>query len=989
MPNDRMLRYTVLMETNGARIGMRQLAAEMHRLQVSIQRTNRESLDNLAKSLGNIGRMPAAKKAVADLERLRNSGNITATQLDRLGNQFEIAATKAGIMGPRLQKVGDELHKLAFQGKDQVNRYKEEVAAINQIIATHERYQEQLRKEAALEARRAQRVADIAARDQRIQEARARAAEERANRKTQFGNSQGAQQNLQKVGSAVQGFMVTASAMQGNVTGLAFSLIFLQFSMFKVAAAAAVLTAAIMGPAKLVAGLLKLEWAANKASIALEQSGQSMAIFFQSAAEAQRLETMASQVSRVFGIVREESRGMLYELSRIGAHLNDTAIKAVLNTAGATRQTASSVAKDIVNLMMSSSTSIEGALERFNKQYNIQASSLNEVFTALEQRFKYGAEAMAQTQQGLKTRIKETFTDLMISMGAIVDAVIKPTLDVILAFAEAMLGSFQELRKGAEVSGELNSNLKDVKEALKTLIPIATRFGHFVGSVLFNALMLSIRAYKLLISTIRAGARFIKEVVDLLRAVASRIKDGVSPIEKAVIPIGALAGAFKGLAEVLAGLSLKSLATFADDLLHLRFDKIALGLTKNLGAVLRGAISGAIAGLALFFVEQLTLELVERSNLSDSIKEKLTPALELGFLAAAVGIVFGPIGAAIGLGLGTAIGYAVESLRPGTIQQLSDLLGQAWDGALNFFRSGEATSLWEANVTPKVNTMVDSVGEVFGKIYNWIKERLLPALRDFGDWLLRYVVDPLLRFGGWIASKFQPILEALAEAIRTTLSDAWGTVNRIVQIFVDLLDLIGDLWEGKVGTAIKALGGYLGDTLGPVFKVVGDAIDAIVTFMIDLIAKWIEFQGLTNPFALINTVIDGVRTSVDLLIEGFKTLATTITNLPKPSMDWLNPGTWIDSLNPWAGAVGGVVPGLPGTKQLVLAEAGERFMGNPSIANGRPGSSGGAGSVIQINVQITDSVVTDQAAMDKLASKVGDSIVRRLAVARPFTQHRI
>jgi uncharacterized membrane protein YccC len=74
-------------------------------------------------------------------------------------------------------------------------------------------------------------------------------------------NSAETQRRLQRISSASAGVMLGMSALQGNLQGVGFGLIFLQFSTLKYAAAAAALTVVIGGAGGLVAAFGKMQTA--------------------------------------------------------------------------------------------------------------------------------------------------------------------------------------------------------------------------------------------------------------------------------------------------------------------------------------------------------------------------------------------------------------------------------------------------------------------------------------------------------------------------------------------------------------------------------------------------------------------------------------------------------------------------------------------------------------------------------------------------------
>jgi hypothetical protein len=86
--------------------------------------------------------------------------------------------------------------------------------------------------------------------------------------------------------------------------------------------------------------------------------------------------------------------------------------------------------------------------------------------------------------------------------------------------------------------------------------------------------------------------------------------------------------------------------------------------------------------------------------------------------------------------------------------------------------------------------------------------------------------------------------------------------------------------------------------------------------------------------------------------------------------------------------LGGVIPGLPNTPRLVVAHGGEEFLGTPTIANARPGARGGGGDTY-LTVMVSDSVITNDRAMNDLANKVMEKAFGRMGSGRGFTYHTV
>jgi hypothetical protein len=89
----------------------------------------------------------------------------------------------------------------------------------------------------------------------------------------------------------------------------------------------------------------------------------------------------------------------------------------------------------------------------------------------------------------------------------------------------------------------------------------------------------------------------------------------------------------------------------------------------------------------------------------------------------------------------------------------------------------------------------------------------------------------------------------------------------------------------------------------------------------------------------------------------------------RSAFSW-TPPQWMQNLGIKGFHSGGVVPGAPGTDQLIMAQAGERVVprntASSSAGNGAGGGGGGGGVVINITAGVGDPVEIGRQVADAL-----------------------
>ncbi|MCK9468416.1 MAG: hypothetical protein M0Q49_03270 [Porticoccaceae bacterium] len=498
----------------------------------------------------------------------------------------------------------------------------------------------------------------------------------------------------------------------------------------------------------------------------------------------------------------------------------------------------------------------------------------------------------------------------------------------------------------------------------------------------------------------------------------------------------ALATAFRGIARGI----------FRPDLL---IKDILGGLARVSMSMIGNALRGLKTGLILTLVQALSLSAVDLLPIADNIKASLSEVLKLAFLGAAVGSVFGPGGAVVGGMIGLIIAGGLELAFPGTAAKINQFLDDVLQAAIEMgskaadsvgtwiqesfvpgFRAvAEAVREWFVEkALPAFREFADNAIELFGRvtdtlkefwdtrlepvlsaIWSFITDKLIPALGRMADWVIEHVLPRLMRFATWLKDRLLDVLEIIWIFLKDQWSQVWKAmqdifediqpvINAVVDVLKWLWDRITDLWQaidGPLASALLAFWNFIEQKILPI-------LDKLITTCLNKIKDWAD--DIPNPLALVAAGIDGVKRSIEWLMEQInKFLNSGFVGALGNVVDMLGKaggliGEGLGAVGGGAAAVGGwvtgkalggTVPGRPGERKLVLAEAGEEFGGHPILAGGRPGGGGGAGTSIgHITIDLSGAVISDDRAINKLAEAVAESIFGRQTGSRRMTIHR-
>lgn len=292
--------------------------------------------------------------------------------------------------------------------------------------------------------------------------------------------------------------------------------------------------------------------------------------------------------------------------------------------------------------------------------------------------------------------------------------------------------------------------------------------------------------------------------------------------------------------------------------------------------------------------------------------------------------------------------------------------------------------------------------------------------------MINTIVLPALR-------AINDVFDIIIALINGDWSAAWTATK---QLLVDLMTLaigplLGLLDLFKTYTGVDISGGVTAgfDAIKSVGQTVLDWLrDDFLQFFIDLPGEIQDaFFGMKDGIA--NAFRSGLSGVIDVLNAAISAYNNTIGKIPGvPSIPKIDAGSWaatgggevnpppiiswikdaIDKANNTAGQygpplpagsgvgdygesfpTGGVVPGAPGQRRLVLAEAGERFLGAPGFGRTELGSGINITAVVNLP---QSAIIVDRNSVRDLANmltpEVANVILGKLGTGRNFTYHR-
>jgi hypothetical protein len=745
-----------------------------------------------------------------------------------------------------------------------------------------------------------------------------------------------------------------------NLVGAAFSLIFLRFSAIKTVAAIGALTVALLGTIGVIRALQKLMSVGSAAARTMEDFGQQMVNFFRSLEEGRRLTKFASNVSRTFGIVREDAREMTFELAKIG-QANDQTVEGILDTAAATGKSISDVTKRFTEITTATADQREDIVEKFAKDFNIEVKRYGsniELLNALNERFGGSARQMADTSSGAIRRLNEMWLTFKETVGEVVNRFFRPMIDVAMAFVTGLQQGFTAARDAAIQTGDLTKEVNAFKSTMVRLMPIMLSIGRFLGSILVPIIRLTMRLIKGLAELFMFWWRVTKPIRDALRALGQIIKEHV--IDKVVEAWNR----FKDFAQFLddefgipkeitisIGLLLFGVAVSSIGAFIARLG--ALTTISLLGSFIRLPIALAWLGKTLL-LSPLMLSRAAMAFVVSAIAKMSAAAGAGAGGAAGFGI---PVVGWIALAVALVVGTALILHKLGFLDEIANWITGKVKGFLKLsilFLFGEEG--WE------------NANELMDWLSNFIRTAVLPNLKIAWDFVVdNFPFSTVEGVGKYLIARVAAI--PIIAAAKFVFSEKNG-----IFVWGKLQGMLGWIKETFKREGIVGLVALI---TPKVFGVVWDSIEAATRAIKDWFRNNVTFSAImVVGLKLADGAIDRIINQIKNAIPGAGLIAR---------------GAGFVEEELFGGQFGGTVPGPRGHKRLVVAEAGERFLGAPTFANSRPGAmSGGGGSgTTVINVNVSNSVVTNNRSMDELSERVAASLIGKLGVSRRLTLHRV
>lgn len=380
---------------------------------------------------------------------------------------------------------------------------------------------------------------------------------------------------LMQLGSAAQGAAIGMSLLERNMMGVVFGLVFLQFGVTSTIALFAALTVAIGGTMIAATSLIALLAKAGAVGMEFERSGQQIASFFRSGDFAVELKHLSDEISRTFGIAHEETDKLVYDLAKTG-QATDQYIKAILNTATANGVAISEVSGRWNQIMKADATARQGLIERFARDYGLpvkQYSSDVELAIAMNERFRGSVEAMAQTTSGTWGKVKANMHVFMQSMGILVNEIIRPFLELMDAFTDALIEGFAEAREAMGLE-KMEGEFKGLRAEIQKLIPWVSMLGNLLGKFMFWTIMNVTKALKTLSGVLVRALAFWKAYRDQIRATGVAFaKDFLANLTGATALLTATTSALRGFFDAFIDApkvpgGKQGFSKFLDDIVH-------------------------------------------------------------------------------------------------------------------------------------------------------------------------------------------------------------------------------------------------------------------------------------------------------------------------------------------------------------------------------------------------------------------------------------
>lgn len=197
-------------------------------------------------------------------------------------------------------------------------------------------------------------------------------------------------------------------------------------------------------------------------------------------------------------------------------------------------------------------------------------------------------------------------------------------------------------------------------------------------------------------------------------------------------------------------------------------------------------------------------------------------------------------------------------------------LSEAIDGLItSIFGDGSEGSGLLANVIPRIQTVMDGIGQFIGEAAPYITE-YLPQL-------ISAILPPLLESSGSLISALVVALPSMLQAIWDAVSESMGTLITTIQDeFPNILQTVSDF----VSTVFESLFSKIEGQSPSLLSTFNDLVVAVVDFLLQNLPTFLE-KGVEIVVNLALGIIDSIPEIVGAITELIlKLLATIVKNLP-------------------------------------------------------------------------------------------------------------
>ena len=346
---------------------------------------------------------------------------------------------------------------------------------------------------------------------------------------------------LNQLSGAAAGLLLATSALDRNITGLAFSLIFLKFNIVGTALVFASLTIA-------VGTFIKTIQSAASAFAALEPSLEKLRGLTGSVQEAGAQFKFANAEARKFGFDPSDAIAGLTTLNKNFLASKDTfrAVEELAAGTGITVEAASQQFSQAIGLQTGSLETLREAGIKVTKQQAEQFNQLDrgarlaEVSRLINEKFAGSAERHAKTLGGAVNRLQGAMQYLFFTLGGpIAKLILIPFINALANLFNKMASvaeAFFQSAGGLKLLGEISSVVQDILEELglsgekagekfKNRFAAALFFFFTVLKLVLQAILLFIRLIKGAVNALIDFIRTIKPVIQLLGFLAQKLKN--------------------------------------------------------------------------------------------------------------------------------------------------------------------------------------------------------------------------------------------------------------------------------------------------------------------------------------------------------------------------------------------------------------------------------------------------------------------------------